>query len=214
MRKIWIIGLGQFGLHAVRYLSTKDSDTRFVLVDEDDVRLSQAEGPNRRLEQADAVAYLEQNLQTDKAPDWIIPALPVHLAAQYCLVKQNPMRFQRIPISTEIMTALPNPMAGCNQDIYVSHADFRCPPDCVEPRDICTITQKPRHPNMFDLLTEMRYPEFQSLVIRTLQLGPGIGGYRPAMLFKLLEQVNQAKRSLLISTACRCHGVVTAMQFT
>jgi hypothetical protein len=31
------------------------------------------------------------------------------------------------------------------------------------------------------------------------------------MLFKLLEQVQQAKSKLLVSTACRCHGVVTAL---
>jgi hypothetical protein len=62
---------------------------------------------------------------------------------------------------------------------------------------------------MFDLLTEIKYPTFQSLVIQTPQLGPGIGGYRPVMLFELLEQVKQAKSNLLVSTACRCHGVVT-----
>jgi hypothetical protein len=214
MREIWIIGLGQFGLHAVGYLATKDRDTRFVLVDEDEVNLRQAEGPNRKLEHADGVTYLEQHLQTDKAPDWIIPALPIHLAAQWCLAKQNPTRFQRIKIPAEIMATLPNPMEGDNDDLYVSHADFICPADCIEPGDKCTITQKPRKSNMFDLLAEIKSAEFQSLVIRTLQLGPGIGGYRPVMLFALLEQVNLAKRNLLVSTACRCHGAVTAMQMT
>jgi hypothetical protein len=203
--------MGRFGLHALRYLSKKNRDTRFVLVDEDEANLMQAEGPNRSLERADGVAYLEQNLQTDQAPDWIIPALPIHLAAEWCFVRQKPKRFQRIPLPTGIKTFLPNPVAGDNGDIYVSHADFRCPDDCVEPRNICTVTQKPRKRNMFDLLTEIKYPAFQSLVIRTLQLGPGVGGYRPVMLFKLLEQVHQARSNLLVSTACRCHGVVTAM---
>jgi hypothetical protein len=214
MREIWIMGLGQFGLQAVRYLSMQAKDTRMVLVDEDEAQLMQAEGPNRSLQQADGVAYLEHNLKTDRAPDWIIPALPIHLAAEWCLVRQKSKRFHRKPLPAAIGNSLPNPMEGVNGDIYVSHADFRCPDDCVEPRNLCTFTQKPRKPNMFDLLTEITYPHFQSLVIRTRQLGPGIGGYRPVMLFKLLQQVQQANCNLLVSTACRCHGVVTALQFT
>jgi hypothetical protein len=32
-------------------------------------------------------------------------------------------------------------------------------------------------------------------------------------LFKLLEQAKQAKTNLLLSTACRCHGVVSVWNF-
>jgi hypothetical protein len=42
-------------------------------------------------------------------------------------------------------------------------------------------------------------------------LGPGLWRYRPARLFELLKQIEQAEGNLLVSTACRCHGVVTAM---
>ncbi len=96
--------------------------------------------------------------------------------------------------------------------MYVSHADFYCPEDCAEPRDICTVTQEPRKRNMFELLGEVDLPPFQSLVIRSRQLGPGIGGYRPERLLELLSLVNQAAGPLLVSTACRCHGVITAME--
>jgi hypothetical protein len=210
MSTIWIIGMGRFGRHAVRYLSKRKRQTRFVLVDEDEANLVQAEGPNRSLVEADGVAYLEQNLQTGGQPDWIVPALPIHLAAEWCWVKQETRRFRRMALPAAIKTVLPNPMEGDNNDVYISHADFKCPDDCAEPRKICTVTQQPRQRNMFDLLAGINYPAFQPLVIRTLQLGPGIGGYRPASLFKLLKQVHRAKSNLLVSTACRCHGVVTA----
>jgi hypothetical protein len=210
MSSIWIIGMGRFGQHAVRYLSKKNSDARFVLVDQDEANLAPAEGPDRRLVHANGVAYLEQHLQSDEPPDWIIPALPVHLAAQWCLAKQKSTRFRAVGLPAGIKRRLPNPMQAEHGDLYTSHADFRCPEDCAEPRKICTVTQKPRRRNMFDLIAQISYPGFQPLVIRTLQLGPGIGGYRPVMLFKLLEQVRQAKSNLLIATACRCHGVVTA----
>jgi len=211
MKKIWIIGLGNFGLHAVRYLSKKNKDIRFVLVDTVESNLMQATGPNRSLERADGVVFLERNLNTDERPDWIIPAVPIHLAAEWCLVKQKPERFRRVPLPAEIKPLLPNPMEGYNGDIYVSHADFRCPGDCDEPFDICTVTRKPRKLNMFEVLADVKMPAFQSLVIRSHQLGPGIGGYRPIMLFELLKRVNHSRSNLLVSTACRCHGVITGM---
>jgi hypothetical protein len=211
MKNIWIIGLGQFGLHAVQYLSQKNKDIQFVLVDAIEANLMQAAGPNRSLELADGVGFLERNLHTDEGPDWIIPAVPIHLAAEWCLVRKKPEQFSRVPLPAEIKLLLPNPMEAYNGDIYVSHADFRCPGDCAEPRDICTVTQKPRKRNMFEVLADINIPAFQSLVIRSHQLGPGIGGYRPVMLFELLERVKQAGSNLLVSTACRCHGVVTGM---
>jgi hypothetical protein len=210
MSFIWIIGMGRFGQHAVRYLSKKNRDARFVLVDQNAANLAPVQGPNIEIVHGDGVVFLEHNLQTDGQPDWIVPALPIHLAAQWCFAKQTSTRFRPIALPDDIKTGLPNPMEGESGDIYITHADFRCPDHCVEPHDICTVTQKPRKANMFDLLDGMTCPAFQSLVIRTIQLGPGVGGYRPAMLFKLLKQVREARSNLLISTACRCHGVVTA----
>lgn len=211
MKKIWIIGLGKFGLHAVLYLSKKNKDIHFVLVDTVESNLMRAAGPNRSLERANGVVFLERNLHTDEKPDWIIPAVPIHLAAEWCLVKQKPKRFHRVPLPAEIKPLLPNPMEADNGDIYVSHADFRCPGDCAEPRDICTVTRKPRKRNMFEVLADVKIPGFQPLVIQSHQLGPGIGGYRPIVLFELLKRVNQARSNLLVSTACRCHGVVTGI---
>lgn len=211
MKNIWIIGMGQFGLHAVRYLSKKNKDIQFVLVDAVEENLNQAAGPNRSLELADGVAFLERNLHADSGPDWIIPALPIHLAAEWCLAKQKSERLSRVLLPAEIKPLLPNPLEASKGDIYVSHADFKCPGNCPEPRDICTVTQKPRKRNMFEILADLKMPAFQSLVIRSHQLGPGIGGYRSVMLLELLERVKQARSNLLVSTACRCHGVVTGM---
>lgn len=67
MSRIWIIGTGRFGWHAVRFLSNKNRDTRFVLVDDDAANLARAQGPNPSLEHADGVAYLAQHLQTEQA---------------------------------------------------------------------------------------------------------------------------------------------------
>ncbi|MFW5854418.1 MAG: potassium transporter, partial [Thermodesulfobacteriota bacterium] len=76
---------------------------------------------------------------------------------------------------------------------------------------ICTATGEPRKPNLFDVLRNTPFPEFHSRVIRSRQLGPGVGGYRPRQLFDLLDQLDQIKGDVLVATACRCHGVLTGI---
>ena len=211
MLNIWIIGCGQFGSHAVRYLSKRNEEIHFILVDPNEKCLLQATGTNRDLKLADGVDFLKENLHRETGPDWIIPALPVHLAAEWCLIKLKDQGFKRAILPDEIKELLPNPMDGLTGDLYVSHADFRCPSDCEEPQNICKVTKKSRKRNMFEVIADIKAAEYQSLVIRSHQLGPGIGGYRPFFLFKLLEQIKQAESRLLVSTACRCHGIVTGI---
>ena len=59
---------------------------------------------------------------------------------------------------------------------------------------------------------EIQYKPYRAMVIRSHQLGPGIGGYRPEQLFELLDRVERSKGPLLIGTACRCHGVITGLE--
>lgn len=212
MEKIWIIGIGQFGTLAYRRLSKSNKERHFVLVDPLRENLLQCDGLNTTLEEADGVDFLEKHLDAGNKPDWIIPALPVHLAAEWFLVRLGTEKLRRIPLPPNIDLLLPNPIRGPEGNIYVSHAEFRCPDDCAEPRDICTVTGNPRKKNMFEILGDIQLPPFQSLNIRSHQLGPGIGGYRADHLFDLLAQVEQARGHHLVSTACRCHGVITGLE--
>jgi hypothetical protein len=213
MEEIWIIGAGRFGSLAYSRLSKGGQSRFFVLVDPIEENLLRCEGPKVTLEQTEGVDFLTRNLsQAEPKPDWIIPALPLHLAAEWILSRLRSEGFHRIRVPSKIEPLLPNPVRGSVGDVYASHANFKCPDDCAEPRDLCTVTQKPRKQNMFDLLGKLRVPPFQSLVIRSYQLGPGIGGYRPAQLFSLLQSVEQSRGGLLVCTACRCHGVMTALE--
>ncbi len=210
MENIWIIGSGHFGLHAVRQLSKKNTDQHFVLIDPDKKNLEKAKGPNRTLEQVDGVAFLARHLKPGTGPDWIVPALPVHLAAEWCLLRSGPDRFSRVILPSGLDPLLPNPVRGPG-DIYVSHATFRCPEDCSEPGNVCTYTKKSRKRNMFEVLKDIKFDLFESFVIKSCQLGPGVGGYGPGQLFELLNKVEKAENNMLVSTACRCHGVVTGL---
>ncbi len=212
MEEIWIVGVGQFGLIAYRRLSKTHKERRFILVDPEEANLLKCKGPNTTLEPGDGARFLEQNLDAGNGPDWIIPALPVHLAVEWLLLRLGPERLRRIALPLEVDPLLPNPIRGPGNNIYVSHADFKCPDDCAEPGDICTVTGKKRKQNMFEILSEIGVSSFRPLVIRSHQLGPGIGGYRPGQLLELLSKVEETRGQFLVSTACRCHGVITGLE--
>ena len=212
MEEIWIIGVGQFGYIAFQRLSKAGKDRQFVLVDPVEEKLRRCRAPTSKLEISDGIEFLEKYLEKGRKPDWIIPALPVHLAAEWLLVHMGPKRLRRISLPSELEKAVPNPIRGSEGNLYVSHADFRCPQDCDEPRDICTITRKLRKQNMYDFLGSIQIEPFKPLNIRSHQLGPGIGGYRAEQLFELRKNVEQATGPVLLSTACRCHGVITGLE--
>ncbi len=124
METIWIIGAGQFGMRAVTSLSRRHKNLKIVLVDQDCEKLDRARGMECITVHSDGGAYLETHLKPGNLPDWIVPALPVHLVWEWCLRQLGPEGLTRVNISSEIDGQLPNPMHGSNGDIYVSHANF------------------------------------------------------------------------------------------
>lgn len=215
--KIWIIGAGTFGRRAVRQLAQSGEPHEITLVDPDPHALNQADLPGLIKVEADGVAFLAEHLRHSAEPDWIVPALPVHLAWEWALKKltQTPGEKQgKAPLIRKVLpaalaAALPNAMAGDSGDIYVSHADFICPAHCNEPDHFCTKTGDPRKEDLFRLLARLGAPDLPAFVIQSLQLGPGLGGYQPAVLFDLADRLEQHRGPCFVATACRCHGVVT-----
>ena len=127
MEEIWIIGVGQFGYIAFQRLSQAVKDRHFVLVDPVEEHLLKCKGPTATLEVSDGVEFLESYLNKGHQPDWIIPALPVHLAAEWLLLHLGPERLRRIPLPSELDVLVPNPIRGPEGNLYVSHADFQMP---------------------------------------------------------------------------------------
>jgi hypothetical protein len=83
----------------------------------------------------------------------------------------------------------------------------------MEPEEFCTITGEKRETPLFELIDAITSDEFQTEVIRSKQIGPGIGGYAWGELLDLKERVVEKKTGKwLIGTACRCHGIVSAFE--
>lgn len=209
-REIWILGTGRFGRLAAERLTKQAPDRPLVLVDPQGTHFDELAGPGRRLVQEDGVRFATEHLNRREPPRWIIPALPVHFVAEWCLALIPTLRRATPP--EDLAERLPNAMIGDTGDIYVSHADFLCPDDCAEPAEYCTVTGKKRPENMFELLGNLDFPDVGVHVVRSHQLRSGVGGLRPAEMWALLNKAASCRGDLLLATACRCHGVVTPVR--
>jgi len=160
----------------------------------------------------DGVSFLVEKMDCVDRAQWIIPAVPVHLAWEWVKVKMaGGLTIMPVPVRVE--RVLPNPTRGPEGQVFTSYADFVCPDNCRAPFDRCTFTGKPRKGLLYRTIAEGAIKGVCSVVIRSRQLAPGVGGYRPEDLEKSLERVRQCKSPIILfSTACLCHGVVHAIR--
>ncbi len=213
MRRIWIIGAGKFGQKAANTIRQKTPKADLVIVDRDIDACR-----NLRRQYFDTICmngidFLLINLTDADSADRIVPAIPVHLAYEWIRRKVAPThRFIPIAIPDRLLMSLPNPIKGDTGELYVSNADFICPENCPEPKAICTYTGLPRPRALHQVLSSIPDKGFYSIVITSRQMYPGIGGYSARSLFAALKKVKQATHPVLLSTACRCHGVMNAFR--
>ena len=158
---------------------------------------------------------IPNNLKIQEYPDWIIPAIPVHVSYEWIKIKlQKERRLVTIEVPQKLIMTLPNPFKGKDGEIYISNADFICPENCPEPDEICTYTGKPRPKSLYKALESIQYNDFLSVVIQSRQLLPGLGGYTPKALFEALTEIAASRTPVLLSTACRCHGVMNVFKIS
>jgi len=213
MARIWIVGAGRFGLLALKRLSESKPDADLVCVDAAAKPGFEIRKGRPAYIQADGAAFLATHLrEMENGVDWIVPAVPVHLAAGFCLICLAARGASRIAVPGDVVSRLPHPMVGESGDVYTSHADFICPDDCAEPARHCTHTGKPREQNLFELLGAVHHPGWRVCVLRSHQLAPGVGGYRPSALIETIARLTRDPGDWLVGTACRCHGVLTGIR--
>ena len=213
MKKIWILGAGNFGSKAVDVLSQLFPEVRLTLVDEKldagSVDLSKVHD----IVLDDGIGFLLDRLNRSELPDWIVPAIPVHVTYEWVVRSlKNSYPIKQIEVPKTVVEMLPNPICGSNGSVYTSNADFMCPDDCMEPGSICTCTGKPRPRILHEFLSEINLTGFRSIVVQSRQLAPGVGGYAPSELFETLSLVRSSESPVLLSTACKCHGVMNAFE--
>ena len=208
-----IIGCGRFGSRAARQLLGKRPGSKITIVDSDEKTLQKGiDLPIERVV-SDGLSYLDRVLLDGSSRDYIIPAVPFHLAFEFILLRLKPLGAKRVRVPP--LQELPHLMIGKTGDLYASFADFLCPDDCPEPSRYCTVTKKKRPKPLFKALADLTGP-FDSMTIGSRQLGPGVGGFRSDILKDLVETIKRKRernRTCLISTSCRCHAVISALSF-
>ncbi len=209
MKEYWIIGAGDFGRRALARLHQRAPADRFVVVDSARGALEALPVAPAEAVWADGIDFLADRLGGPERPDWIVPCLPLHLAFEWIRRRlEETHRLALLPISESLRQALPHPFEGGDGALYLSYADFTCPDDCPEPADICTVTGRPRPGTLYKTIAALPPGEVCPVVVRSRQLLPGVGGYRPGALFEALAQVQAASGPVALATACRCHGVL------
>ena len=212
MTQYLIVGCGHFGRLAVEKLLRKDPGSKIRVVDKNKKAIGKISTLPVETHIEEGLSFLRQFLPEDREA-YIIPAVPFHLAFEFILSRLQKAGWKRVPVPP--LPSLPNLMTGKTGDLYVSIANFKCPEDCPEPSRYCTVTRERRPKPLYQLLRDLR-GSFQSKVIRSEQLGLGVGGFKTKRVFDLLEEIQKKKtpgQSILISTACRCHGVISALSF-
>jgi len=213
MKNIWIIGAGKFGKKAAGAMGRKTKEVDITFVDNNPDSDQSLDDGAYKIIKMDGVDFIIKNLNSRNYPDWIIPVIPVHLAYEWVkgrLSKEYTIESVSVPSGVEKL--VPNPLRGKNGELYMSYADFICPDDCPEPGDLCTYTKKPRLGVLHQTLEQIEYDGYKSVVIKSRQLAPGIGGFSPGDLYSAMDSAADSKTPVLFSTACKCHGVMNAFE--
>ena len=212
MNRYLVVGCGHFGRLAVEKLLRKDPSSKIRVVDRNRKALEKISTLPVESHIGEGVSFLHRFLSEDREA-YIVPAVPFHLVFEFILSRLHGAGWKRCKVPP--LSGLPPLMTGKTGDLYVSIANFTCPEDCPEPSRYCTVTGKRRSKPLYQLLRDLR-GSFQSKVIRSEQLGLGVGGFKAKRVWDLLEEIEKKKtpgQSILISTACRCHGVISALSF-
>ena len=210
---ILIIGAGHFGRRAASIL-TKKSETKLWIIDKDAESFAQLPDGNSNRILCDGVDFLVHNFQVLSPDATIIPALPLHLASEWLKnYIQGDYDIRQAPISEELKAIFPHYWLGSDGSLLVSHADFKCPEDCPELDDFCTVTKKKRESPLYERMCQINLPDHMVHVIQSHQIAPGLGGYEVSDLEGLLDRVRETGHgNWLIGTACKCHGTITALR--
>ena len=212
MESFWILGAGHFGSLAAKRILLQEKKCSLLVVDHRKDALDGLRERPLKIIKQDAVNFLSSH--SGKGNEWIIPAVPQHVAFSW-LCQQLSKEGKVTPLAAPkvLDEQIPNPMRGKGGVLYTSFATFRCPDDCDEPEGVCRVTRKDREANLYELIQRIELPDYKTLVVRSYQLTPGVGGYQLSTLWRLLQEVKSFDKKILVATACRCHGVINALRF-
>jgi len=216
MASYLLLGAGRFGRLALQRLAWQDPAAGFLMVDTSSLALTEARAlANHGVQwvEAEAITFLAENLREDAPWDWIIPMVPVHVAVTW--LRRGPLAgcgWEAAAVPDAVAHLAPQAIPGGPGELYLSRATHLCPDDCPEPDTTCPVSGESRESALYDELASLQVPGFPVMVVASRPLAPGVGGYSPRRLMALAQDMSGCTGKVLIATACRCHGVVQALE--
>jgi hypothetical protein len=206
--QVFIVGFGKFGKKALAQVIHLQGKARVWIIDSSPEALSQAERfPGIRV-LADGPKFLTQYQEWIGNEDWIIPALPLHLAWKWLdlNLKTQPVH-KAVSPPNSLGLGLPySQFVG--KGLFLSYATFLCPENCPAPIHKCFKTKESRAVPLWKFIANQGCSNGTLEVIESQQIAPGVGGYRFRELKKLKSLVLKKPPPFFVATACRCHGVI------
>lgn len=212
-----MLGGGRFGLLALKRLGRRVRAVVEPAPGPELVALAAESGV--AIERADGVAAARRALADPAPPTWIVPCLPRHLLLEWLrleLADLHPQLHPRLldlpPADLAWLGQLPLAVPGPDKAWCLSLTDSICPPDCPEPAGRCLKTGQERGRDLFARLADPAPSGFAQAVLRSRQLAPGLGGLRSAEMLALRAEMAARGGRWLVATACRCHGILHALE--
>jgi hypothetical protein len=210
LNQVFIVGFGKFGRLALTQGTRQWGKARVWIIDSrPEALLIQESGPPAGIRVlADGPQFLTLFQKWIGDEDWIVPALPIHLAWKWLeLNLKTPKGCLPVLPPESIGSGLPFHQTG-NQGLYLSYADSLCPEKCPAPAHHCYKTKKKREVPLWKFIADHQGLKGSQGVIESRQMAPGVGGYAFRELRKVLDLARKADPPFFVATACRCHGVI------
>jgi len=229
---VFVMGGGNFGTKALKYLKAKRSKVLVADVNPDCMAKSEVDVQAADLGVADSLvdgqtAFLVGDavelllpLLGTKVPDLVVTAIPGNAAAKVVKSWLSKRGYKLEPYRTVIPRVLENIpkslVSFVDEDsavIVVSYmpSHMRCRENCMPPKDFCASTGRPKLTSMDKLLEFSVYNLMDtSTIFRSRQLTGGLGAIDGKELHSLLKRLDSLHKpfTLAIGTACDCHGIL------
>lgn len=215
MKQVFIIGFGKYGKLAQIQGRRRWEKARFWIIDP---RPGSLMATVPELSQgirvlSDGAQFLARFQKWIGDEDWIIPALPVHLAWKWLALNLKTVKgLSLVPPPENLGSDLPFHQSS-SLGLYLSYADFLCPDKCPAPLHHCYKTKEKRDTPLWKFIAEQRGLKGSLGVIESRQLAPGVGGYPFGELKKILDLARKGPPPFFVATACRCHGVIHGLSW-
>lgn len=226
-----VIGGGGVGAVAVRQIlracaASRLRTSRVVVVDRRDdcaaaalVSLGNVETgtPEVRLDVAEWSPWLAANLGHASPDDHLVPYhWAPHLLLQWLVGEVGKAGGTAVREGLVPARGLPFEATTSAGDRALSHADWMCPPLCIEP-EVCPHTAGPRHWSLCGELAgpPSRNTTLEPIVFPCLHLTDGVGTVPVALVLqaarRLVSGLHDGPRTYLVATASHCHGLAARL---